>query len=191
MRVSALLRELERLEKEANTDPLQVDDAVLRAKRQERTLRALQQTAAVQPSQPPHTQPSQSEQHELRSGQQQQSAAACPVQPFCTDPDVVRSCRWTEHEKATQGRAAGSSGSTAESSTGNVKQWTTASGNEASDTSSGWTGGAEGGTRVGGALSGVKDTLTAAGDKVSEAASGIQEKISETLGDFKSKAFSR
>ena len=120
----------------------------------------------------------------MEGGPQQPSAVSSEVQHSCSDPDVIHSCRRTEQEAATE---RGSSA--VEAVTGRLRQWTTACSEEPKETGSEMTGG--GGASVGGGLSSVKDRLGVAGAAVSGAASGIQEKISETFGDFKSKAFSR
>ena len=162
MRLTRLLAELERLQKEANTDPLQLHEPALRPPRQ---------SAAAQ--------------------QQQSAAAVGDVEHSCTDPNVVHSCRWTEH---TERGGASRGSSSMQSITGKLEQWTTGSGEEPKETGSDAVGtGAEkeGGGGLGGALSGMRERLGLAGEKMSEAASGLHDKVSETFGDFKSKPFIR
>ena len=206
--ITRLLRELERVEREASTDPLRMDEAAVSAQRQEHTeLWAQQHTtaAAQQPSQLQTTQRSRTEQRQQPdestgpSGHRPPPATSSAVKHSCTDPNVVHSCRWTELEKEeekrardTQTRSARSSGGggTVEAITDKVKQWTAGGGNEPSETSGQWTSGSGGG--LGAALGGVKEAMGVAGEKVSEAASGIQEKVGERFGDFKSsRPFSR
>ena len=112
---------------------------------------------------------------------------ATEVAHSCTDPTVRHSCRWTEAESDTE-KGGDKTGGGMESITGRLKQWTTTGSGGRSTEQSGESTTASG-TAMGAVFSGVKSTLGAAGEKMSEAASGIHEKVSETFGDFKSKTF--
>ena len=226
VRLRELLGELERVEAAANTDPLQVDEAALRATRPELVAPGSSggwtQQTSQQPQQPmaatQPTQPIEPREAGIRMAAQQQQQQ--PQTYGGAEPALVQSRRWTESEK--EAERGSSKGSALESITGKLKQWTGAGGEERHTTTAGADIGTDLGTAssglasagageeragtgaVGGAsegsgasagmgetLSGVKSTLGAAGHAVSEAASGIQEKVSETFGDFKSKTFSR
>ena len=182
--LTQLLRELERLQRDANTDPLHVDEAVLQLKRQESGQQWRQQPSQLQLP----TQPTQTELGQTAAGRQQQlhtAAAAGEVKHSCDDPSVLHSCRWTEQEEAAakEQRGAGSGSSALESLTGKFKQWTRGGSSSEQKRSSreearaGSTGSA---AEERGALTGVKESLSAAGEKLIHAASGMGEKTSET-----------
>ena len=187
IRLPQLLSELERVEAEAHRDPLQVDEAAMRATRPQ-----LAPTWTQQPAQPSDS---------MRATQPAGETTRA-VQQHQVDPKAAHSLRWTESESE---KGAGGSSSTVSAITGKLKRWTGAGGEEHSSTAAGGSGveagvgggplgagpgeGSTASAAVGEALSGVKSTLGAAGHKMSEAAIEIQEKVSETFGDFKSKPF--